>query len=100
MSALRDIVVGQGCSVDEGPSGTNPLAKLFSGIIDSSRKHERLQETGLTNLPVTDENKQKIANRAGIVTRHIYPGVLCSPCHIDSVPFRTVGCHFSISSNN
>lgn len=76
MSALKDLVMGQGCAVEAGPSGANPLAKLFSGIIESSRKPEQLGDVASANVPISAESKQKIANRARVVTRHLYPGII------------------------
>jgi hypothetical protein len=72
MSAFRDVVMGQGCTTDAAPAGNNPLSKLFSGLVDSKQKHEALAH--VPDLQITNTERDKIASRAGVVTRHVFPG--------------------------
>ena len=72
MSAFRDLVMGQGCTVEAEHAGNNPLAKLFSGLLDSTQKHEQIPR--LPDMHITSIDREKIANRASVVTRHVFPG--------------------------
>ena len=74
MSALRDLVRGSGCAPDAGQPSSNPLSALFSGLLDSTRKHERLAEMRMPDLHITVQDRDKIASRTGVVTRHLFPG--------------------------
>ena len=64
--------MGQGCTPEAAPTENNPLAKLVSGLLDSTQKHEQLAR--LPDLQITNTDRDKIASRAGIVTRHVFPG--------------------------
>ncbi len=64
--------MGQGCTPESAPTGNNPLAKLFTGLLDSKQKHEQLAQ--LPDLRITSTDREKIASRASVVTRHVFPG--------------------------
>ncbi len=76
MSGLRELVLGTpACAPDAGQAANNPLASLFSGLLDSTRKHENLAR--LSHAPdvhITGLDREKVASRAGVVTRHLFPG--------------------------
>ena len=66
--------MGSGCAPDAGQPSNNPLSALFSGLLDSTRKDERLAQTHMQELHITGQDRDKIASRTGIVTRHLFPG--------------------------
>lgn len=75
MASLRELVSGQGCSGSSGGRGGNPLATLVDTLF--LKGQEKLPNQGLTipsGVPSCSAQVAKIRNRAGIVTRHMFPG--------------------------
>ncbi len=96
MSAFRDLVMGQGCTTEAAPAGNNPLAKLFSGLLDSTQKHEQIPR--LPDMHITSIDREKIASRASVVTRHVFPGerfavVWTLPQNVSTPQPRSHLCH-------
>lgn len=80
---LRQLVAGQGCTDDAGPStGGNPLAGLFAQLLGDSKQNEYLPEVRLPIPTFSKVDQEKIRNRSHVHTRHLFPGV--SQC----LPFR------------
>lgn len=78
---LRQLVAGQGCTEDGGPSTTsnsNPLAGWFSQLLGSSKQNEYLPEVRLPVPTFSTVDREKIRNRSHIHTRHLFPG-MCLP---------------------
>ncbi len=57
-----------------GPSQSNPLARLVTGLLNNSRKQDVATALPLSELSFSAEAQAKIASRASIVTRHVFPG--------------------------
>eukprot|EP00884_Botryococcus_braunii_P006962 jgi/Botrbrau1/16267/Bobra.0066s0049.3 len=73
MAALRELVSGQGCSSSSGGSSANPLATLVDTLL--LKIQGKIPNQGLTipsGVPSVT-HAVKIRNRAGIVTRHMFP---------------------------
>ena len=81
---LRQLVAGQGCTDDAGPSTSgNPLAGLFSQLLGNSKQNEYLPEVRLPIPTFSKEDREKIRNRSHVHTRHLFPGVsLYLPCRV------------------
>ncbi|BDA42325.1 probable peroxisomal targeting signal 1 receptor [Coccomyxa sp. Obi] len=60
-----------GSIVDLVLPGNNPLAKRFSGLLDSTQKNEQIPR--LPDMHITSIDREKIASRASVVTRHVFP---------------------------
>ncbi|DBB10637.1 TPA: peroxisomal targeting signal receptor Pex5 [Trebouxia sp. C0006] len=70
---LRQLVAGQGCTDDAGPStSSNPLAGLFSHML-GTKHNEYLQEVRTTIPTFSKTDQDKIRNRSHIHTRHLFP---------------------------
>lgn len=79
---LRQLVAGQGCTDDAGPSTSstsNPLAGWFSQLLGSSKQNEYLPEVRLPTPTFSTVDREKIRNRSHIHTRHLFPG-MSLPC--------------------
>lgn len=70
---LRQLVAGQGCTDDAGPStSSNPLAGLFSHML-GTKHNEYLHEVRTTIPTFSKIDQDKIRNRSHIHTRHLFP---------------------------
>lgn len=80
---LRQLVAGQGCTGDAGPSSAstdgNPLAGWFSQLLGNNKQNEYLPEVRLPVPTFSKVDREKIRNRSHIHTRHLFPG-MCLPC--------------------
>jgi hypothetical protein len=75
ISMLRQLVAGQGCTDDAGPStSSNPLAGLFSHMLGTTKHNEYLHEVRTTIPTFSKIDQDKIRNRSHIHTRHLFPG--------------------------
>ncbi|KAA6426938.1 MAG: hypothetical protein FRX49_03262 [Trebouxia sp. A1-2] len=71
---LRQLVAGQGCTGDAGPStSSNPLAGLFSHMLGTTKHNEYLHEVRTTIPTFSKIDQDKIRNRSHIHTRHLFP---------------------------
>ncbi|DBA81552.1 hypothetical protein WJX77_012401 [Trebouxia sp. C0004] len=71
---LRQLVAGQGCTDDAGPStSSNPLAGLFSHMLGTTKHNEYLHEVRTTIPTFSKIDQDKIRNRSHIHTRHLFP---------------------------
>ena len=86
---LRQLVAGQGCTDDTGPSSSgNPLSGLFSQLLGNNKQDEYLPEVRLPVPTFSKVDREKIRNRSHIHTRHLFPG---APFAIDDLlPADTV----------
>ena len=81
---LRQLVAGQGCTDDAGPSTSgNPLAGLFSQLLGNSKQNEYLPEVRLPIPTFSKVDREKIRNRSHVHARHLFPGVSpYVPCRV------------------
>ncbi|CAK0764733.1 hypothetical protein CVIRNUC_003188 [Coccomyxa viridis] len=73
MDSLRDLVAAPGCAPDQGPSQSNPLARLADGLFRGSRKQDLAVVSPVSELSFSAEAQAKISSRASVVTRHVFP---------------------------
>ena len=62
------------CLTVAGPSQSNPLARLADGLFRGSRKQDLAMVSPVSELSFSAEAQAKIASRASVVTRHVFPG--------------------------
>jgi hypothetical protein len=83
MSALRDLVAGQGCESSGGGPNKNPLASLFDSLLHKNQTTGQdgmfRASSGVPGAPDIQMDRSKIRNRATVVTRHMFPGTSCKP---------------------
>lgn len=74
MAALRDLVVGSGCSTSSDIPTRNPLASLVNSLL--LKGEAKVSNAGFSPVSTFPSEVQvsKVRNRTAVVTRHMFPG--------------------------
>lgn len=96
---LRQLVAGQGCTDEAGPSASNPLAGLFSHVLGNTKQGEYLHEVRATMPTFSKVDRDKIRNRSHIHTRHLFPGATARGWLSPAICGHTPRCIAAINNN-